>query len=57
VEAEGDWDNLRTPETYLGSARSENRADARPEDLRLNHWALAGEWTNGREKAGRPPAH
>jgi thiol-disulfide isomerase/thioredoxin len=48
-EAEADWDNLRTPETYLGSARSENRADARPEDLRLNHWALAGEWTNGRE--------
>ncbi len=50
VEAEADWDNLRTPETYLGSARSENRADARPEDLRLNHWALAGEWTNGPEK-------
>jgi len=50
VEAEADWDKLRTPETYLGSARSENRADARPEDLRLNHWALAGEWTNGREK-------
>ena len=49
VEAEADWDNLRTPETYLGSARSENRADARPEDLRLNHWALAGKWTNGRE--------
>src|ERR671931_256654 len=49
VEAEADWDNLRTPETYLGSARSENRADARPEGLRLNHWALAGEWTNGRE--------
>jgi thiol-disulfide isomerase/thioredoxin len=49
VEAEADWDNLRTPETYLGSARSENRADARPEDLRLNHWALAGEWTVGRE--------
>jgi thiol-disulfide isomerase/thioredoxin len=49
VEAEADWDNLKTPETYLGSARSENRADARPEDLRLNHWALAGEWTIGRE--------
>jgi len=49
LEAEADWDNLRTPEMYLGSARSENRADARPEDLRLNHGALAGEWTNGRE--------
>src|SRR4051812_42110698 len=50
VEAEADWDHLRTPETYLGSARSENHADARPKDLRLNHWALAREWTNGREK-------
>jgi thiol-disulfide isomerase/thioredoxin len=50
VEAEADWDQLRTPETYLGYERSENRADARPEDLPLNHWALAGEWTIGREK-------
>jgi hypothetical protein len=50
VEAEADWDHLRTPETYLGYERSENRADARPEDLPLNHWALAGEWTIGREK-------
>jgi hypothetical protein len=49
VEAEADWDNLRTPETYLGSARSENRVDARPKDLGLNHWALVGEWTTGRE--------
>src|SRR5436189_1526135 len=49
VEAEADWDHLRTPETYLRSARSESRADARPEDLRLNHWTLAGEWTTGHE--------
>src|SRR5437762_7403424 len=49
VEAEADWDNLRTPETYLGSARGESRVDARPEDLRINQWALAGVWTNGRE--------
>jgi thiol-disulfide isomerase/thioredoxin len=49
VEAEADWDNLRTPETYLGAARSENRVDARPKDLGLNHWALVGEWTTGRE--------
>jgi len=47
VEAEADWDDLRTPETYLGDARSENfaSADELPEHLRLNHWALAGEWT------------
>jgi thiol-disulfide isomerase/thioredoxin len=61
VEAEADWDHLRTPETYLGYARSEHFAspngagfDERrtyelPERLRFNHWALAGEWTIGRE--------
>jgi thiol-disulfide isomerase/thioredoxin len=61
VEAEADWDHLRTPETYLGHGRSdhfaspggaaldERRAYQLPERLRLNHWALAGEWTIGRE--------
>jgi thiol-disulfide isomerase/thioredoxin len=61
VEAEADWDHLRTPETYLGYDRSERFASARdaatderrayefPNRLRLNHWALAGEWTIGRE--------
>ena len=51
VEAEADWDHLYTPETYLGSARSEQFAspDNRAEGLRLNHWALAGEWTTGPE--------
>jgi thiol-disulfide isomerase/thioredoxin len=34
VEAEADWDNLRTPETYLGSGRSE----------RSDNWALTGDW-------------
>ena len=51
VEAEADWDHLYTPETYLGSARSEQFAspDNRAGGLRLNHWALAGEWTTGPE--------
>ena len=61
VEAEADWDHLRTPETYLGYGRSEHfaspdgaafderRAYELPEHLRLNQWALAGEWTIGRE--------
>jgi thiol-disulfide isomerase/thioredoxin len=61
VEAEADWDHLRTPETYLGHGRSEQFAspngaafDQRhayelPERLRTNHWALAGEWTIGLE--------
>jgi thiol-disulfide isomerase/thioredoxin len=62
VEAEADWDHLRTPETYLGYGRGQHFAspggaafDERrpyelPEHLRFNHWALAGEWTTGREK-------
>jgi hypothetical protein len=61
VEAEADWDHLRTPETYLGYGRGEHfaspggvafderRAYQLPERLRVNHWALAGEWTIGRE--------
>jgi hypothetical protein len=61
VEAEADWDNLRTPETYLGYGRAERlassdraalnerRAYELPERLGLNDWALAGDWTIGRE--------
>ena len=40
VEAEADWDQLRTPETYLGDARAASFAD----------WALSGEWTVGPEQ-------
>jgi thiol-disulfide isomerase/thioredoxin len=47
AEAEADWDDLGTPETYLGQARGE-RSTA-PDHLGLNHWALAGEWTTGLE--------
>jgi hypothetical protein len=50
VEAAADWDRLRTPETYLGLARGERRADAAPERLHLNHWSLAGDWTAERER-------
>jgi len=61
VEAEADWEDLRTPETYLGYGRGERfaspdgavlderRAYEFPKRLRLKHWALAGEWTIGRE--------
>jgi thiol-disulfide isomerase/thioredoxin len=57
VEAEADWDHLRTPETYLGyerggqfaspgaAAYDERRAYELPERLHSNHWGLAGEWT------------
>jgi hypothetical protein len=47
VEAEADWDHLSTPETYLGFARGERSASR--DALRLDHWALAGEWTIGAE--------
>jgi len=47
VEAEADWRHLRTPETYLGRARGERSAS--PDHLRLNHWALEGDWTTGLE--------
>jgi thiol-disulfide isomerase/thioredoxin len=61
VEAEADWNQLGSPETYVGYERSEQfaspggatlrerRAYGVPDRLRLNQWALAGEWTIGRE--------
>lgn len=42
VEAAADWANLRSPETYLGSERGENRVNAGR--LRLNQWTAAGDW-------------
>jgi thiol-disulfide isomerase/thioredoxin len=47
VEAEADWDNVGSAETYLGSARGEGMAS--PERLHLNQWGLAGEWTTRAE--------
>ena len=56
-EVAADWYNLKSPETYLGAARSgsfasaggvvRNRAHAyaAPAQLSLNHWALDGNWT------------
>jgi len=62
VEAEADWFNLQTPETYLGYARGqyfaspggaafdERRTYENPTDLSGNHWALSGDWTIGPER-------
>jgi len=58
VEAEADWQHLRTPETYLGYQRGERFASQPNEDgdyqfpayLDFNHWALAGNWTIGAER-------
>ena len=56
-EAQADWTNLRSPETYLGYAQGQNFASrggaeigvpntyAAPEMLMLNQWALSGDWT------------
>ncbi len=61
TEAAADWGDLRSPENYVGDARTENfaspggavvdqpRVYATPAHFSLNQWALAGEWTVGRE--------
>jgi hypothetical protein len=64
VEAAADWDSMRSPENYLGYGRTENFASsgpvldrpsryAIPVRLRLNEWALAGEWTVQRDAVGQ----
>ena len=62
VDPQGDevsalWEDVRSPETYLGYERAESLASpgggrlnetrtyGLPEQLRLNQWALAGQWT------------
>jgi Thioredoxin like C-terminal domain len=57
VEAPADWASLRSPENYTGYERTEYFASpggvlrgkphlySAPADLRLNHWALSGDWT------------
>jgi thiol-disulfide isomerase/thioredoxin len=44
-EVQADWETLETPETYLGAQQGERRSDAAPDSLRLNQWALSGDWT------------
>jgi hypothetical protein len=40
LEAQADWEHLRSPETYLNQPGS----DLAPDRLRLNEWALSGDW-------------
>lgn len=61
IEAAADWSNLKSSENYVGYERTENFAspsgsepDRRrlyvvPPRLALNQWALAGEWTMGKQ--------
>ncbi|HYJ37628.1 MAG TPA: thioredoxin family protein [Chitinophagaceae bacterium] len=55
-ETEADWKNLRSPENYLGYGRTEGFASpekvvidkrlvySTPKRLKLNQWAVSGEW-------------
>jgi thiol-disulfide isomerase/thioredoxin len=64
VEAAADWANLKSPENYVGYERSENfvspggvvsdkrRVYAAPARLKLNQWALSGDWTVGKQATG-----
>lgn len=57
AEVAADWSTLKSPETYCGYqqaagftspgglVKDERRAYAAPSRLRLNQWALAGDWT------------
>jgi thiol-disulfide isomerase/thioredoxin len=57
AEVAADWENLKSPENYVGYERTENfaspggkvlakpRVYAAPAQLKLNHWALSGDWT------------
>ncbi len=61
AEAAADWGNLRSPESYVGYERTENFVSRdgaildkphvyqAPAQLRLNHWALSGDWTIGKQ--------
>jgi thiol-disulfide isomerase/thioredoxin len=44
-EAQADWTNLQSPETYLGADQTQNFAGTDGRELRLNEWALSGDWT------------
>jgi len=61
IEVAADWDNLMSPENYVGYERTENFASrggavpdkshlyAVPATLKLNHWAVSGDWTMGKQ--------
>jgi thiol-disulfide isomerase/thioredoxin len=50
AETAADWDNVKSPETYLGTDRAENRVSAGAR-LKLNQWALEGDWTVQKQPA------
>jgi thiol-disulfide isomerase/thioredoxin len=69
VEAAADWDSLKSPENYIGYARTQNFASpggavldkhriyAAPARLALNDWALSGGWTIEKQASVLNQAH
>jgi thiol-disulfide isomerase/thioredoxin len=69
AEVDADWENLKSPETYVGYGRAERfaspgrelfdgaRVYAAPARLALNAWALSGDWTMEREFSASNKAH
>ena len=63
LEAAADWGSLKSPENYVGYERTENFASPGgaasdkprmyelPARLRLNEWALSGDWTVKKDTA------
>ncbi|NIX77332.1 thioredoxin family protein [Microvirga sp. c23x22] len=63
IEAAADWSNLKSPENYVGYDRTESFASPGgalldkprmydlPVGLRLNEWALSGDWTVKSDRA------
>src|SRR3954447_20823260 len=63
LEVAADWRSLKSAENYVGSERTENfaspggavldkpRTYQLPAMLRLNEWALSGDWTVKKEAA------
>lgn len=49
AEVGADWASLRSPETYLGAERAENRVNTAAARLRLNQWTASGNWTARRD--------
>jgi thiol-disulfide isomerase/thioredoxin len=63
LDADADWSSLKSPENYVGFERTQNFASPGgavlnkprmyelPARLRLNEWALSGDWTVKKETA------
>jgi thiol-disulfide isomerase/thioredoxin len=50
AEVAADWNNLGSPETYVGSQQAERKVSATSQ-LKLNQWALTGDWSTRLESA------